>query len=191
MPSSNYSIPVQYGGHFGVDHFSNTCPVDNWLALLYSISTDHPVIYNDLITNYCQTNAQFSLLLSLIKERKIMESKYHLATMNQLETTTENCYDFYGNESKFTEKCLNCIKFILKNDISSTCSSEYCQVKDQKQTTTGIPTMAHQDGISGEKFISAILNWLTGLWNAPCHRKLTGDPLPEDKYIHWDINSLT
>ena len=65
---------------------------------------------------------------NLIRENKILQAKFHLAFLNKLAPKRKS-YDFYGDEAKFLSYC----KFLLKNELISTCSNEYCQTGLLKQ----------------------------------------------------------
>ena len=122
--NSNTSVDlfIKYGGHFGKEHFSNTCSIDNWLAMLCLTKDDYRESFENLMNVVGENNPDFTLLLQLILDGKIMQSKFQLAFMNQLAPKHET-YDFYGNENKFINQC----KFMMKYEGTSTCSNDCCQ----------------------------------------------------------------
>ena len=180
----NTEILVNYGGQFGSEYFSNSCPIDNLLAMLCLIREDYSDCFVSLV-NISSANSDFNTLLNLIKENKILQAKFHLALLNNL-TPKRRTYDFHGDESKFFNHCI----FLLKYESISECSHECCQVGLLKQDCMAIPSVSQANSNSVESFQDSILKWLTHSFYAPCRRKLI-EPLPPDEFIHWDTNSLT
>ena len=178
---NQFEMP-SYGGSIGGIHFSNTCPVDNWLAMLSVIEHSHTT---SLIQRLSETRPDFSLLLQHVKDKKFLQAKLHLAKVNSLQLN-DRTYDFFGNEKHLT----NCLDFMMEYEMISICSNHYCNEKAITATRRSIPAVSVKDGTSVETFTNAVVSWLTGSWFAPCMRRLV-EPLPSNEFIHWDFNALT
>ena len=71
-----------YGGKVGSANFSNTCPIDNWLAML-GIITEESV---DIIINKVhENNVDFVIFLKHIKHKRFMEAKLQLVHWNNIQ----------------------------------------------------------------------------------------------------------
>ena len=137
---NDVALPMlpSYGGCLRDEYFSNTCPVDNWLAMLTIVSKEKPNIYEELCCQVNDDEADLLLLLQYIKTEKFLEAKFILATMNSLVLNAQT-YDFYGNESKFTKFMQNFFQY----QMSSICSSIHCPEREICQTINKIPSQFH------------------------------------------------
>ena len=114
-----------------------------------------------------------------------MQAKFQLSIMNDL-NLTNGTYDFFGDESKFTK----CIQNVAEYEMSSACSSNYCQQKEKSQVVKAIPSVSRQECKGIKCFSDAVIKWLLDSWIATCNIPLS-DPLPPEEYINWDKNMLT
>ena len=172
-----------YGGTFGGIFFSNTCPLDNWLAML-SVIEKHKL--DELIKSTCDINPQFSQLLCYIKMSDFMQAKFYLAELNALQCKNKT-FNFFGYESMFTTY----MNFMVEYEMMSVSSSDHCEQKQIPQLISTIPSVSIEDCSSVVSFKAAVLNWLIGgTWLAHCIRRLT-EPLPPAEFIYWDKDMLT
>ena len=163
--------------------FSNTCTVDNWLALFSIISSAKPEFYNEIVKEYFSQDSDFIAILGLVQKCEYNLAKFKLAKKNNLNLTRDT-YDFYGNEHTLFIKHL---EHFSKHDIISTCSYDSCPMKQFTEEDQAFPSF---DTRIKEVFVESIKSWLTDGWSTLCSKPLA-EPLPKDEYMYWDFNKET
>ena len=189
MSTTRDHLP-SFGGSISLNgiqvHFSNTCPVDNWLAIFSMIIQFRQPLYQCMLLYAAENNKGFSILMKLILEREFNKAKVELTKMCKI-PFVQRCYDFFGDEMSRFAKFLT---FFLQYEMTSSCSSEYCQSKEMKQTLCAIPAISSNNGSSMSSFRQTVIGWMSGSFEASCLRPLQ-DPLPAEEFIHFDKNTLT
>ena len=179
-----------FGGFINLNgvpiYLSNTCPVDNWLAVFSMINQFQKPLYEAMVEHSTESNTEFSALMILIGQNEFNKAKVELAKMCEI-PFIQRTYDFLGDESSRFTKFLKCF---LQYEMTSTCSSEYCQSKEIHQSECPIPSISNSDGVSSSAFKGTVVNWLTGAFDSTCLRPLQ-EPLPAEEFIHWEWNNLT
>ena len=105
--------------------FLNTCPVDIWLALLSTASKLYPTQFHKVIYQCLALNYNFAAILELVEVGSFEECKYRLALINEI-SKSGTAYNFYGTQK---ERFVKHIKFIMRHQVSSTCSNKFCSLR--------------------------------------------------------------
>ena len=108
--SSNILLS-SYGGKIGNVRFGNTCPIDNWLAMISIIEEEK---LEQIINRIHSSNVDFAVFLQYIKDKQYAEAKLKLVQWNDIQNE-QGTYNFYGNESRFTIF----LEFLIAYEMSS------------------------------------------------------------------------
>ena len=76
--------------------FSNTCTVDNWLALVYIIANSRPRLLSGIIDRYFGESSDLMAILGLARKCDYGMAKYQFARLNKL-NLCKKIFDFYGD----------------------------------------------------------------------------------------------
>ena len=115
--------------------FSNTCTVDNWLALVHIIANSRPQLFSGIIGKYIGESSDLMAILGLARKCDYGMTKFKLARLNNL-NLYKKTFDFYGDEnSAFTKH----LEIFTKHTITSTCSTDFCPVKVSTEDRKNFP----------------------------------------------------
>ena len=105
--------------------FSNTCTVDNWLALVYITANSRPQLFSSIIDKCFGESSDLMAILGIAQKCDYGMEKFKLARLNNL-NLYKKTFDFHGDEySLFTKR----LEIFIKHAITSTCTSDFCPVK--------------------------------------------------------------
>ena len=77
IASSNIMLP-SYGGKIGNVRFGNTCPIDNWLAMISIVEEEK---LEQIINRIHSSNVDFAVFLQYIKDKTVCRSQIKAGTM--------------------------------------------------------------------------------------------------------------
>ena len=171
-----------WGGTFGNVTLINTCPVDNFLTIVYTRMKDVP-----------QTSAKLSLIREswaedLVSIEKLFDQKEFsrgkiewLRPFPQFDFSgASDTVDVWGNEfDLFWQRCAP----MLKTAAESTCSSQQCPKREELLTATGI----HLTEISSQTLSETYLEAAIREWQLPaptqCGKEFATQPPPNTDAI--------
>ena len=137
--------------------FSNTCAVDNWLALVYIIANSRSQLFSGIINKYFGESSSLMAILGLARKCHYGMAKFKLARLNNLNLYNKT-FDFYGDEySLFTKH----LKIFTKHSITS---SDFCPMKALTEDRKNFPSFQSRDEINIVQKSPAL--WKIGLQNA-------------------------
>ena len=161
--------------------FSNTCTVDNWLALVYITANSRPQLFSGIIDKYFGESSDLMAILGLAQKCDWGMAKFKLARLNNL-NLYKKTFDFYGDEySLFTKH----LEIFTTHTITSTCSSDFCPMKVLTEDRKNFPSFQSCDEVN---IVQKIKSWFIKDWSVKCLKPLC-KPLPSDDFIHWEFNN--
>ena len=124
--------------------FSNTCTVDDWLALVYIIANSRPQLFSGIIDKYFGESGDLMAILGLARKCHYGMAKFKLERLNNL-NLYKKTFDFYGDEySLFTKH----LKIFTKHTITSTCCSDFCPMKVLTEDRKSFPSFPSCDEVN-------------------------------------------
>ena len=116
-----------YGGYINVNrkriYMSNTCPIDNWFAILSVINKQQQALYQQMLQICKENDKKLFSIMELISLQEFNRAKLELACMCNI-PLVQNTHNFFGDEvSRFS----SFLRIFLQYENVSICSSEHCQ----------------------------------------------------------------
>ena len=149
-----------WGGTFGNITLVNTCPIDNFLTIVYVRLKESPQL-SKYLSKLSETWADDLLTIEqLFDKNDFTQGKIKwLTPFSHFDfSVAGGTFDVWGNEFDLFWKRFDSM---LATAAKSTCSSEACPKKEDKCTVTGINLMEVAGQQTGETYIEAALReWL-------------------------------
>ncbi|KAJ7377138.1 hypothetical protein OS493_030733 [Desmophyllum pertusum] len=149
-----------WGGTFGSITLVNTCPIDNFLTIVYFHLKDVPQISKKLSELSEPWAKDLVSMESFFDKKEFTQGKIEwLRYFSQFDfSVASGTFDIWGNEfDLFWKRCDS----LLQNAAQSTCSSEQCPKKKETMTATGINIMEVASQKMSETYLEAALReWL-------------------------------
>ena len=169
-------VPAR-GGTFGNITLVNTCPIDNFLAIVYCRLKEVPEVSKRLSRLSESWANDLVTIERLFDNNEFTQGKIKwLSYFPQFNfTVSRGTFDVWGNElDLFWTRCDS----LLKTSAKSTCSSGHCPKKEEIITATGIHLMEVASQQIAETYIEAALReWLQPA-PSQCGRQFSSKPPP-------------
>ena len=159
-------------------YFSNTCPVDCWLALIKVIQTDHAEILESVVSaNIIGPNSEMMVFVGYVRHGFYEKAKHILAVRCNI-PLCHNTYDFFGNE---VENVLCHLSFLAECSLTSTCTNGHrCPESIASGVVRGFLCVS---GNTEDDFVTFTVHWLTGTQYLPCCKALLDSSA--DSIVEW------
>ena len=182
--SSRLKLPLlpAYGGTIidGANklYFSNTCPVDWWIALLKVVQEQYPAVLERLVRQYSiGQNSILMVFVGYIRHDFFEKAKLVLAKHCNL-MLRQSTYDFLGNEVEYV---LRNFTFLVENTCNSSCSNgSLCPEPTKFHSFKDFPALtANEVG----QFQQVVDNWMKNLHVSSCQVEITGQH--NESVVEW------